>query len=157
MEENRHMNYEDLRLNQNLIGGILGGLVAAIIAATLWAGIVVLTERQFGIAAIGVGLLVGVAIRKFGKGVQIHFAIIGALLALFGCVLGNFLAVMGFVLLNTGMSVVEILPQINIPLVIEVIRDSFEPSDLIFYGIAAYEAYKLSVITLKKVETTREA
>ena len=67
----------------------LAGLAAAFVGAIAWAIVTVTTKYQLGIMAIAVGLLVGLALR-LGNGGK-AFGILGACLALFGCVLGNFL------------------------------------------------------------------
>src|SRR2546422_8431344 len=78
---------------ENLPMGFMAGLVAAAIGAGLWALVTIVTGFQIGWMAVGVGFLVGWAVRVAGKGAHMAFGILGAALALGGCALGNLLAV----------------------------------------------------------------
>lgn len=87
--------FEQLKRQQNLPLGIAAGLVAAIVGGAVWAGITVASQMQIGWMAVGVGFLVGLAVRRLGKGLTKPFGIAGGALALLGCLLGNFLAMCG--------------------------------------------------------------
>ncbi len=82
-----------LRGKQNLLFGVVAGIVAAAIAAILWAVLTLVMQRQIGWMAIGDGILVGFGVRRFGRGIDKIYGLIGATLALLGCVAGNLLAV----------------------------------------------------------------
>jgi uncharacterized membrane protein len=88
---------EQLRLEQNLPMGLLGGIAATFIAAFLWAVITVVTKYQIGYMAIAVGFIVGFAVRFTGKGIDKTFGIMGAVLALAGCLIGNFFSIIGII------------------------------------------------------------
>jgi tetratricopeptide (TPR) repeat protein len=81
----------------NILGGFGAGFVAAIICAILWDKLSYYTGYQFGYAAIGVGFVVGWAV-VFGAGKKYGIAlqVIGALMALFGILLGQTLLVMDY-------------------------------------------------------------
>src|SRR5438045_5880178 len=70
---------------ENLPMGFMAGLVAAAIGAGLWALVTIITGFQIGWMAVGVGFLVGWAVRVGGKGTHRAFGIMRALLALRGC------------------------------------------------------------------------
>ncbi|MDA8017706.1 MAG: hypothetical protein MPN21_09685 [Thermoanaerobaculia bacterium] len=129
---------------QNFQLGTSAGLVAALVGAVIWAVITVATEYQIGWMAVGVGFLVGVAIRKFGRGVSAKFGIAGALLALLGCILGNLFSIFGFIGAQEGISPLSVLFQVDFGIAIELLKATFSPMDLLFYGIAIYEGYHLS-------------
>src|SRR5215813_3039562 len=78
---------------ENLPLGFMAGLVAAGIGAGLWALITIVVGFQIGWMAVGVGFLVGWAVRVAGNGRHSAFGIMGALLALGGCTVGNLLAI----------------------------------------------------------------
>src|SRR5690348_8928868 len=80
---------KELQKQQDPVYAIVGGLSAALLSAVLWAVITVATKYQIGYMAVGVGLLVGFAVRLFGAGVDQYFGIIGAFFSLLGCLLGN--------------------------------------------------------------------
>ncbi|HWA25124.1 MAG TPA: hypothetical protein VG734_05565 [Lacunisphaera sp.] len=129
----------------NLPLGIVAGLVAALIGAVLWAVITVTTEYQIGFMAVGVGFLVGAAVGKFGGGQDVSYRIAGAVLALFGCVLGNFLTIVGFVAGRGDEGFFSTLGQIDLAAVPSIMASTASPMDFLFYGIAVYEGFKLSV------------
>jgi hypothetical protein len=126
--------------------------VAALVGAAAWAGVTVATGYQIGYMAIGVGFLVGYAIRLAGKGVTSVFGVVGAVLALLGCALGNLLAVTALLAQNDGIPFLQALPQLNPQLIQELMVAFFSPMDLLFYGIATYEGYQLSFRQLSPEE-----
>ena len=135
---------EQLKLDQNLPMGVLAGLVASVVGAILWAVITVVTEYQIGYMAIAVGFMVGYSIKIIGKGIDNIFGIIGATLALFGCLLGNFLSLVGFFANAEGLGYFETLSMIDYSVIPGVMMESFDIMDLLFYGFAIYEGYKFS-------------
>lgn len=136
----------EFEAQQSLTGGLLAGLGAALAGAAIWAVVTVITQFQIGWMAVGLGFIVGHAVRMFGKGVTKPFGILGAGLALAGCVLGNLMSVCGFVAKQESAPVVSvILSALTQPMLAwELLRISFQPMDLLFYGIAVYEGYKFS-------------
>lgn len=132
------------RENQNLVLGLSAGVVAAVTGAVIWALITVATNYQIGWMAVGVGFLVGYAIRFFGKGVDQVFGIAGAVIALLGCVAGNFLTVVIVVAQQEQMGVTAVLARLTPGIIAALLKETFQPMDLLFYGIAVYEAYKFS-------------
>ena len=135
---------EQFRGEQNIAMGVAAGAVAAILGAAAWAVVTVLTKYQIGWMAVGVGFLVGIAVRTFGKGLDRIFGIIGAVLALLGCALGNLLAVCGMIAAEQELAFGDVVSQLNLERINELMVATFSPMDLLFYGIAVYEGYKLS-------------
>src|SRR5262245_53211570 len=88
------MSEADYFPERRLFLGGFAGLAAAIIGAIIWAIVTVTTKYQIGFMALGVGALVGFALR-IGNGGKL-FGILGAFLALFGCILGNYFSLIGF-------------------------------------------------------------
>jgi hypothetical protein len=88
--------YEKIINDQDFIKAIFYALFSSVIGAIIWALISVLIKLQFGIMAIGIGALVGFTIKTYGKGISLKYAILGSIISLFGCVLGNFLIVVAF-------------------------------------------------------------
>ncbi len=131
---------------QNFPLGVLGGLVAAIAGGLGWAAVTIATGYQIGWMAVGIGFLVGIVVRKLGKGLTKKFGIAGGALALFGCILGNFLAMCGLVAKDAGEPIVATtLAFITQPaMAMELMQATFSPMDVLFYGIAVYEGYKFS-------------
>lgn len=129
---------------QSLLRGALAGLGAAAVGAGVWAVVTVVTQHQIGWMAIGVGFLVGIAVRFFGKGTENTFGILGAVCALLGCLAGNLLAVCISAAQQYHLPLLEILAGLSPQTIEELLRDTFSPLDLLFYGLAMYEAYKYS-------------
>jgi hypothetical protein len=143
-EDERNKILTNLRFEQNLPLAIIAGSVAALLCAFLWAVITVATEYQIGYMAIAVGLLVGYVIRLTGKGIDQIFGITGGVLALLGCLIGNFFSNIGFIAHAYELGYFEVFQNLDFSSIIELMKETFSPIDLLFYGIAIYEGYKLS-------------
>ena len=136
---------ERARSEQDLLRGILAGAGGAIAGAAAWALITVFIHVQIGWMAIGVGVLVGWAVRTVGRGMDRSFAFAGALLALFGCLLGNLLAGCAMVARSQHVGFFTILSQLDPGMAAEIMTVTFSPMDLLFYAIAIQQGYKLSM------------
>ncbi len=88
---------DDMWSTPSLGRAFAGGAGAAVLGAVLWAFITVMTTFQIGWMAIGVGALVGFAVKFFGRGTEQTYGFAGAGLALFGCVIGNLMASCAFI------------------------------------------------------------
>lgn len=143
------------REEQNLTGGALAGLAAAVAGAAVWAVITVATGYQIGWMAIGVGFLVGLSVRLAGKGIDKSFGVAGALLALVGCLLGNFLTVVHFVAEAWELGYFDTLSRLDPAAVPELMTITFSPIDLLFYALALYQGYKLSFRQITREELER--
>lgn len=133
-----------LERQQSLPAGIAANLVAAIAGAVAWAVLTVTTGYQIGYMGVGVGFLVGYAVRSFGRGITTHFAVTGCLLALLGCLLGNLFSMCGFVSIHKSIPVLDILSRLNFEISMQLLWASFSPMDLLFYGIALSAGYQHS-------------
>ena len=130
------------REEQNLVMGFLYGLFAALAGAIVWAGATIATGYQIGWLAVGIGFLVGNAVRAGGKGIDQAYGIVGAVLSLFGCALGNLLAVAWFVSQEYGVPISEVLSGMDPAMAIEMMSANFQLMDLLFYGLAVYFGYR---------------
>jgi hypothetical protein len=137
----RALAVEQIRAAQNFTLAIPAGLAAALLGAGLWAAFTVVTEMQLGLIAIAIGYVVGQAIQRVGKGVDTKFGVLGALCALFGCVLGNCLSALAFVAQAKHISMLGLLSP---AIMIRATTSFAQPMDLLFYGIAVYEGYRFS-------------
>ena len=130
----------------NLPFAVAAGIVAAIVGAAIWAGITVATEYQIGWMAVGVGFLVGIAVRQFGKGSTPVYGVIGAALALAGCLLGNVLTLVAFYGIGEEISFFAALGAVDFARVPAILIETGSPIDLLFYGIAISAGYKTSIV-----------
>lgn len=135
---------EFFRNEQNLLVGIVAGFLAAVAGAAVWAGITVATEYQIGWMAVGIGFLVGLAVRAGGKGIDKIFGLVGAAMALLGCALGNLFTVAYFVARETGVAVTEVLAGLDLEMAFEMLAATLQVTDILFYGLAMYFGYRYS-------------
>ena len=131
--------------NSNFFLAIVGGSVVAFICSLLWAAITYLTDYQFGIMAIGVGLLVGSSIKVLGKGKSINFGILGALLSMFSCFLGNLIYVYAYYAKIFIMSFFDVVKVLGFSGGIDLVIDISGIVDILFYILALYIGFKSSV------------
>ncbi len=135
---------DQLRTHQNLVYAIVGGLFLSLICAIAWAAITVSTGYQIGYMAVGVGFLVGFGVRFFGAGIDDIYGYIGGILALLGCLLGNLFGQVGFAAQAEGLGYFETLTFLDVDTIILIYKESFSFMDLLFYGFAIFEGYKLA-------------
>jgi hypothetical protein len=129
---------------EHLFAGILAGIIAAAIGAGIWMGITVVTNMHIGFVAIGVGALVGYAVRIVGNGRSMIFGIVGALLTLAGCLGGEILTVAQ---LSSTAEHDFFYTLTNLDLT-NTVTNIFNHTDVIMYviyGIGIFEGYKLSI------------
>lgn len=143
---------EELRANQNFQKAILYGAVAGVMSSLLWAFLSVATHYQFGIMAVGVGAIVGFAIKIGGKGIDEKFGILGAVISLLSVVLGNFLGIMGLISQENAMTLMEVLTMIEFSEIPDLMLQGFGILDYFFYGIAVYEGFKFSILKFSDEE-----
>ena len=141
-EQDAERALDVFRQEQNLVVGGMAGLTAAVAGAAVWAGVTVVTEYQIGWMAVGLGFLVGIAIRTMGRGIDQVFGVVGAVMALVGCVLGNVFTIAWYISAQTGSSLMSVLTQLDMELMIDLITESFQVMDILFYGLALYFGYK---------------
>ena len=147
-----------LRTEQNLVMGALAGSVAALVGAAIWAVVTVASERQIGYMALGVGVLVGFAVRIFGKGIDPVFGYLGGALAFVGCLAGNVLSGCGFIANSRGMPILDVVSQLNFEVAWAVLSAMSSPMDLLFYGLAIYEGNRFAIrqVTAEEIEAVRQ-
>jgi hypothetical protein len=118
-------------------------VVAAAVGAVAWAAITYFTNYQIGWMAVGVGFLVGYATRM-GRGTTFEFRLVASVLALLGCVAGNYLTLI-FTLAKDIGSPLQVFAQVPLSEQIDDMVHSFQAMDLLFYGIAVYEGWLFAV------------
>jgi hypothetical protein len=137
---------EELRKEQNLLAGTAVATAGMVAGAILWAAVTYATKFQIGFMAIGIGILVGGSMRKFGKGIDNSFAYMGAILSFLGCALGNWLTMCVAIsdAMHTSFLAALVGLALNPGVSLEVMSKGFDVMDVVFYGIAVWEGYKLS-------------
>ncbi len=140
-------NIAKFKSEQNLTTALITGIVVGIIGAVLWGTITVATGYQIGYMAIAIGAAVGLSMRFTGKGIDQIFGISGGIIAIFSCLLGNFFSIVGYVADAEGLGYMETLGLFDYGQLIPIMSEIFSPIDLLFYGIAAFQGYKLAFKT----------
>ena len=142
----------ELDYDSNLILGLIGGGVAMLVSAILWGIITYVTEYQISWMAIGVGLFVGIAIQKLGKGKTLAYGVSGAVLSLLGCLLGNLFFYTGILAREWGASFFNIFFTFAFQpdFLVEIFTVAFDFRDLLFYVLAAYIGFRAAMGTASK-------
>jgi hypothetical protein len=130
---------------QNLPMGFMAGLAAAAGGAAIWSMITLVTNFQIGWMAVGVGFLVGWAVRVAGKGTTTMFGVLGAALALGGCLAGNLLTVCVVASRQFEVGVLDVVARLTPGFTLDLMWAMFSPIDVLFYGLAIYEGYRFSI------------
>lgn len=139
-----------LRRYQSFPYALIGGLLFMTVSSVGWVFITVTTGYEGVYMALGVGLLVGIAIRYFGAGINRIFGILAALLTLVGSLLGYYLTLTDF-LEEAQLTRIVTLPDYLSPdLMLNSIRENFVPFDLLFYGLSALLGYLLAIRRVNK-------
>jgi hypothetical protein len=144
-----------LREQQNLVAGILVGAAAAMVGGVIWAVITALTQYQIGWMAIGVGFLVAYAVRIAGKGIDKIFGIVGALLSLIGCALGNLLTAIYVIAKTQGISELDVIAALDFQFVVKIMVAMFDPMDILFYVLAMYVGYRYALRPVTPADLSR--
>lgn len=145
-----HEAKDKLRKYQSFGFAIFGGSLVAILAAIVWAALTVATKYQTSWAAIGIGLAVGFSIQFFGAGIDRKFGVLGAILAILACMLGNVLSILGLAAIEEQVAFLDMLSFLSPLVSIYLIINSFEPIDLVFYGLAGFEGYHFAFRKMPK-------
>ena len=126
----------------NLPLAIVAGLVAALLGAVLWSALVAAIHVKIGFAAIGIGLLVGWAMRQAGQGHSPTYGYAAAVLALLGCVLGDVLTDCVFIAEHLGQPVQQVITHLTPDKAWLLLQAGFQPLDALFYLIALRAGYR---------------
>ena len=145
-------NIAKFKSEQNLTNAIIAGIAVGIVGALLWGAITVSTGYQIGYMAIAVGAGVGLSMRFEGKGIDQIFGLTGGLIAILSCLLGNFFSIIGYIADAEGLGYMETLGLFDYSQLIPILSETFSPIDLLFYGIAAFQGYKLAFRTFTEKE-----
>lgn len=137
---------EPMAPSSNLPFAVGAGVAAMFVGTAIWVGVTVATNFQIGYMAVGVGFLVGLAMRFAGRGVGQPYHAIGAVLGLLGCALGNLFT--GCVLLarEVESSFGDVLSKLDVEMAGSIMGAMFSPMDILFYVLAAMAGWKYSVL-----------
>jgi ABC-type lipoprotein release transport system permease subunit len=89
---------------------------------------------------------------RIGNGGKV-FGVLGAFLALFGCILGNYLSLIAFASTEQHVAFFTMLNSADVTKVISAMWEDFISASVLFYALAAYEGYKFSAIRPSNVSS----
>ena len=137
---------EPVQPSSNLMFAVLAGVLAMGVGTAVWVGVTVATNFQIGYMAVGVGFIVGLAMRYAGRGEGQPYQAIGAGLALLGCALGNLLTGCVYVAQESELGFGEVLAKLDLDMASGIMGAMFSPMDILFYVLAAMAGWKYSVL-----------
>jgi hypothetical protein len=129
---------------ESIFLAIFAGTIAAAVGAAIWMGVTIATNAHIGFVALGVGALVGFAVRFAGNGTGMTFGIIGAVLTLIGCLGGEILTVAQLAS-TPERDFYTTLTTLDLSQTINNIFNHMDPIMYIIYGVGIYEGYKFSM------------
>lgn len=129
---------------QSLRNALVAGLLAILVFSVLWAMLSVLLGRVFPWLTLLLGILVGLAVRHGGRGLDWRFPILAAALAALGALAGNVVVAAAFtapLLDTTTFTVLRSLTVMTWPVFFD---EVMTPADFVYAifagGIAAFYA-----------------
>lgn len=131
--------------NPSLLRGLIAGAAAAVLSAVVWAAITVVTDYQISLMAIGVGLIVGGAVRIVSGRDSLAGGLGAAALSIAGCASGNLLWITYVVSADTKIGVVDALAFVltHPDVALELMVAGFNALDIVFYAFAAYFSFRI--------------
>ena len=118
------------------------GVLAALVGAVLWAMLVSITNLKIGFAAVGIGFLVGWAVRQAGHGHTPVYGYIAACLSLLGCVAGDLLTDCVVAAQHLDRSTLDVLSHLTPSSAANLLQLGFGPLDVLFYFLAVSAGYR---------------
>lgn len=144
INEDLDSTIDKLRKRQNIRLAIFGGLSAFLFCSVLWALLSLITDYQVTYMAIGIGLIVGFAVRYSGQGYRWKYGLIGAIYSFLSIIVGNLILVTQYISHTENIPHSDVLLSLNFGIILAFLWGLFEPIDLLFYGIAIYLGFKIS-------------
>lgn len=140
---------EEERYTGSALGpGIAGGLIAAVVGGFLWGLMVILSEYEIGIAAWGIGFIVGFGVVRFAGGAKgAPLQVVAVVSSVLGIVIGKYISYAYFFKqavsdrfdVDISYFDSEIFRAFR-----ENLGDVFGGFDLIWAGLAVVTAWKLT-------------
>ena len=124
-----------------MVAGLAAGAIASLAGALAWSLVTSLTGYKFSIATIGIGMLTGGAVAKFGGGQSQTNGIAAAALTVGGCLLGVVVMVSMIAGKELGVPASQVLSAVPFAKLLSV---GFSAFDAIFLCFAVWNAYRIA-------------
>lgn len=92
---------------------IVAALIVIVVFSVLWTMLSTLVNRIFPWMTVVLGVLIGLVIRRAGRGLDWRFPVIAAFMTLAGALAGNVIVAAGFTAEELGASTFEILRAVT--------------------------------------------
>jgi hypothetical protein len=154
-EEEKQRNYEladKLISEQNFAAAVVAGAVATLLAAAAYGITVSIWAFSYGFAAAGVGIVIGLSMGFLGRGISMKFAVVAAVYAITGCVLGNSFRVIMALAQATATSPIDVLRNNSLSVLAERSVSNVSFVDLVYWFVAVICAVFLAKRPLSRSE-----
>ena len=140
---------EEERYTGSALGpGVAGGLIAAVVGGFLWGLIVILSEYEIGIAAWGIGFIVGFGVVRFAGGAKgTPLQVVAVVSSVLGIVIGKYISYAYFfkqAVSDRFDADISYFDSEIFRAFRENLGDVFGGFDLIWAGLAVVTAWKLT-------------
>ena len=136
------MFFQTARDEQNLSLAIAAGSLTGLAGAVAWAFITARTSSHYSLIAVVIGFAVGWVFRVVGKGMDISFSIVAAVIALLSVAFGDLLATCAMLADANEVTFFDVFWSLNWDTAVELATAQFSYVDILFYGVAAYFAFR---------------
>jgi hypothetical protein len=140
-EDEKQRNYElagKLISEQNFAAAVIVGAVATLLAAAAYGITVAIWTFSYGFAAAGVGIVIGLSMGFLGRGISMKFAVVAAVYAITGCVLGNLFRVIIELAQATATSPIDVLRNSSLSVLVERSVSNVSFVDLVYCLVAVF-------------------
>ncbi len=122
---------------QSVRDAIVAALIVVLLFSALWAVLSVLINRIFPWMTLVLGLLVGISVRRAGRGLDWRFPVIAAGVAAIGALAGNVIVAAAFTAAVLGTTTVTVLGAVTTMTWPVFFDEVLTPADAIFALFAA--------------------
>ena len=125
---------------QSVRGAISASLIVIIVFSVLWSMLSVLIDRIFPWMTVIMGIIIGLAVRRAGHGLDWRFPLIAAIFALLGSLGGNIVVAAAFTAPELGTDTLTVLSAVTVMTWPVCFDEVMTPADLIFAFVSATAA-----------------
>ncbi|HSG30489.1 MAG TPA: hypothetical protein VLB82_02980, partial [Thermodesulfobacteriota bacterium] len=111
--------------------------------------------QELGLAAIAIGFITALFVRKLGKGTTNIYGLIGAFFTFFGCILGKILTVIFHLSRETGISFLDTLMDFDLGVILPMLEQTIQKFDYLFLAAAVFTGYLYSTHKGKQMHFRR--
>ena len=125
---------------QSIRNAVLASLIVIVVFSVLWSMLSVLVGRIFPWMTLLLGILIGLTVRRIGRGLDWRFPAVAAGFALLGSLIGNVVVAAAFTAPELGTDTVTVLRNLTVMTWPVFFDEVMTPADLIFAivsGVAA--------------------